>query len=169
MKKGQIEIVGLMLILVIAGLVLAFTLTTTFNSEEQTSSSETFGEANMGKSFVQVITNTHIPACGQQYSALVKDCIRNGNLEEASDGDIICNGHQSCYYVNQTAHQILRKTLDKWGVSYYYHINQDGEELWNITNQGCDREKEKESPGRQVLPLYPMQSEATVTMEICKT
>jgi len=166
MKRAQMEMVGLMLLVIIAGLAISISLIYMSSSVPKEPIHKRVGEKSISSNFVTVLAKTHIPQCNTDYSTLVKDCATNydGSIE---DGRINCGVHSSCYYVNQTAAEIIQETIARWGLNYRFKV-QRGETILEIASN-CGDNDEKEAPGRYPIPLYPLPDEAIVILEICRS
>ncbi len=163
MRKGQIEIIGLLLIVVIGGLVLTFFLQMSLQEQEDSRAHERFGEAGISDKFVSALVNTHVPQCGKTYSELVKDCARGGSVECPTEDGV----RTSCGWVENVSKDVLKETIDIWGLRYNFTVDY-GEDSFNVT-RNCNATMEKVSPGRQSLSLWPQSGNAEVILQICET
>ena len=166
--KGQMEMVGLMLLIVIAGFVIVLGLSASLNNVGTNPVDQRFEQAGISSNFVSVLASTDIPECQTDYSAIVKDCAGRFDPNHGLDqGDIDCSGSPSCYYVNRSAWEILNKTMTKWGASYRFTVVKEDIDIVEIQVKGCNESMEKEAPGRHRIPLYPLPGEALIILEVC--
>lgn len=111
-KKSQIEIMGLMIIVVILALALLFVLKVVF-TDEGTSKSRTYETSTLVEAFVNTLFQTTAGCTGDvTIQDLLLDCARH----PSSGGSIACtDGKKGCTFANETIGYILQETLDVWG------------------------------------------------------
>ena len=170
-RKAQMEIIGLMLIVIIGALVMVFAISFQVNQGEPELVSERFSEMELSSSFATVMSQLYVPDCDTDYSTLVRDCasVYSPGTAVTGQGNIQCTLGNSCEYVQEVAEQILGETLDVWGTKYRYRILKE-----NLPgpiyqkNTSCGDNDAKEAPGRQIIPLYPLPEQAFIVLEVCK-
>ncbi|MBI5002178.1 hypothetical protein HZC31_02235 [Candidatus Woesearchaeota archaeon] len=112
LRRGQIEMMGLMIIVVILSLALLFVVKVVFTSEK-TDTTQSYETSKLVESFVNTLFQTS-SGCTDDTTIqdLLIDCAKN----PFSGGSITCgDGQNSCPYANATIATILSQTLDQWG------------------------------------------------------
>lgn len=115
MKKnttGQIEIMGLVIIVVIISLVLLFVVSIVFKQEPGADLPE--AETGLSSSFIDALLQTDSNCTSDTtMQDLFVNCAKS-----PGKGSITCyDGRKSCEYVNDTTIEIMKKTLDVWGLN----------------------------------------------------
>ncbi len=112
MKKSQMEIVGLLIIVIIISLVLLFVLKVVF-TKKSTDTTQSYEQSKLVEAFVNTLFQTSSDCTGDTtIKDLLIDCAKN----PFSSGSLTCtNGQKSCDYANDTIAVILDQTLDQWG------------------------------------------------------
>lgn len=111
-KKAQLEIVGLVFIVIIVSLAMLIYLSNDVGKEDKRLY-KTYAENELGASYASVFTK--ISVCGTEMSALMEDC--------AISKQILCDGGlDSCQTLNKTIIDLLSTTLDRWDDSYGFTI-----------------------------------------------
>jgi hypothetical protein len=113
-KKAQVEILGLIIIVILVVVAMIFVLQFTVLREPETVKeySDTEIANNMLTSLLQTTTGCH----GLTVTDLLKDCAGTG-----WPGEIQCNSTmRSCDYLNYTIDYLFSNTLDLWGRSYEF-------------------------------------------------
>jgi len=180
-SKAQIEMVGLMFIVIIIGVVIAFALVYSARGVEEELVHERFGEKVISDNLVTVLAETFVPECNVDYSTLVWDCASVFvdppdplPPDWLNQGRITCTDfvtdlqELSCVYVQKVAVEILAGTLDVWGVSYDFNVSRGANTIFHQTNLDCTSDKEREGSTPHFVPLYPVQGEARIRLQICK-
>ncbi len=142
MKKAQFEVIGLLMIVILISLGVLFVIQFVIqggNSDLKSS----HVEAEFASSFLNAFIETTAEDCyEQQMKSLIHDFISVGHENHAFQ--VSCNNLgtpiSSYRYVNQTAHQILDKTLFRNNRAFEFKISWDagGLEYMNI-NQSLSR------------------------------
>ena len=111
-KKSQVEIMGLVIIMIIISLVLLFVVSVVFKQKPGTEFSEAHGD--LSSTFVNTLLQTD-SGCVQDTTMqdLFVNCARS-----AGKGSITCDDGitKSCEYLNVTVISILENTLNVWNV-----------------------------------------------------
>jgi hypothetical protein len=116
-KKGQIEIMGLMIIVVILSLALLFVIKIVFTAK-QVDLTRDYETNKLVESFVNTLFQTTAACTGDvTIQELLLDCAR----QPYSGGSIICSEdpdkRKSCEFVNGKIAFILGETIDQWGLA----------------------------------------------------
>ncbi len=109
-KRSQMEIMGLIVIVILVVVAMIFVIQFTVLREPETVKEYSDSEIanNMLTSLLQTTTECH----GLTITDLLKDC--------AGTEDIRCDGVKSCAYLNQTIDYLFSNTLDIWGRNYNF-------------------------------------------------
>ena len=168
MRKAQIEIMGLVVVvvLVVIGMFFSLTLKTPTNTRPV---SQVYGDEKLASDFLITFLETTEPTCEKTMRDIVIDCIKQRTLGVSR---LLCGGEESCSFINSTLYNITSQTLDPWGISYtitFSHV-QGGEtnEIVRVDHTGCNDGKEVSAPGVQPIPLYgTAPGTAVMRLEIC--
>lgn len=114
-KKGQIEIVGLLVIVLMITFIMLFAVKS-FLTAKPSDLSDTKKE-NLAASLISAMLNTH---SGCTTDTKVKDLVTDcGKWNIIGTTDLICSdGSNSCTYVNRTLRSMLNYTLLNWSMPY---------------------------------------------------
>ncbi len=112
--KSQMEIMGLLIIVIILSLALLFVLKVVF-LKEPSSVTIDYEKQKIVEAFVNTLFQT---SSGCTLDTTMKDLLLDCAKNPFSGGTITCNdgtGRNACVFVNETILLILEKTLDQWG------------------------------------------------------
>ncbi len=149
MKKAQVEILGLMIIMVLISLGVLFAVKYVFLAPKSDIKQE-FSQKNIAENMLDVMLDTDVQ-CNSNYISiqnLLIDCKSRGPI-----GSINCAGSYSCNFVERKINSIFQETLIKWGNDFYFKADTVG--------IGSECEKGKKT-GIQPLP-YDLE----IRLEIC--
>lgn len=156
MKKSQMEIMGLAVIVILLSLALVFVIR--FVAFEKPSEvSKEFRHSELGANFLNTFIETNDPECMNiKFSTLLGDC--------ADDEAIYCQGDTSCSHLEAKTGSILEDTFGRWNVDYYFIASRDIENpidtgLFPPIGRECSEGKVKIQPlptrkGTIYLSLY---------------
>jgi len=154
-KKSQIEIMGLIVIviLVVLGFLVYIILSSMAPKNDITTETTDELAQNFLTSFVKTDTN-----CGHSMTKLIRDC----NLDQQID----CGGIDSCGFVQETAVDLLNQTLEVWGYAYYFEIPRMG---FNHSNphKVCGINSNRGTQGFEMISLYG-RGDVVLTLDICR-
>ncbi|PIN81023.1 hypothetical protein COV13_02420 [Candidatus Woesearchaeota archaeon CG10_big_fil_rev_8_21_14_0_10_32_9] len=158
-KKGQIEIMGLLVIVILISLVIFFSLSFNLkNSVNEAPVKQDFKDAqttgNFGTTLLETTTN-----CSRSIRDLLSDC--------AFTQEVNCAGQTSCQLANNSINRILEETLDKWNYNYTLQISSDSELVTDFNKTGCDPAKTK-SVTTDITPFGTTFSSMKLTLKICR-
>ncbi len=131
-KRGQIETMGLLVIVILISLVMFFGFSFAINNSKTVSSQKkevgtTLTISNIGTTIIESTS-----PCKYKIRDLLEDCSFNK--------EIMCDGVDSCVYANNTIKYILNQTLDLWG-NYEYNVtvrDSQGREYISLST-GCNK------------------------------
>lgn len=151
-KRGQSEIFGLMIVVLLVSLLLIMVLTFVV-SNRGSEVQKTYTDKQLAINTVKAMISTNIPACRNvEFSEVIKDCFKYRELS--------CQGYaDSCAFVAQESPLFLERTIGQWGVDYRYYVFLKGDEgpyeshdiRHSNTPDGCARAIAIE-PGEFYLP-----------------
>jgi hypothetical protein len=157
--KGQLEIMGLAIIIILFVIGVIFALNSLINKEAFTLKREftqTQLTSNFGISLLQASTLDCRDATIQE---LIADCAEYYHF----GGFITCeNGQKSCAYVNDTMTYILNETLQQWVVPYHISLELNEGTLLEWNNLGCTNT----GVGKAEFFTIPTSSFTPVTLKI---
>ena len=155
MKKGQMEILGLAIVVVL--LLLATVFVVRFVAfKKPTDFRKDFVSSEMASNMINTFIDTTAKDCSNTKMAdLLRDC--------AQETGLICNnGQGSCAYVESTATEIFSKTLHQWKTNYEFLAYVDrNSPLIELGNACLGQKKSKIYP----IPLTP--GAMFVKLDIC--
>ena len=192
-KKGQMELLGIALIVVIVSIGMMYLLVFMVGKPAKLLHA-TYVEKEMSQNFIGALLRTQSRDCkGIAIGDLLQDCANY----ESTGGNILCADEtSSCQYVEKQIADILQQTFYRWEYSYRFRVYreqrhpiiprecvsdaecttgacllQEGigncvEEVNYFNPEGCNDETDKETPGIQPLPLDV--GTLTVMLEICR-
>ncbi len=118
MKKSQMEMMGLALIVVLLVLGLLFVVRFVLTKPQDSSVREEYVTSELSSNFLNAMLETNSPDCsGVSFSNLYIDC-----ANYFPDGRIQCNTDlgtvNSCKYIETETRFLLDKTLSVWKIKY---------------------------------------------------
>lgn len=154
-KKAQIEMIGLVIIVIIV-----ITALLIFTVYKLTHPSKNIQKSYMNKevatNLLITMTHTSIPGCHNfTLRELVVDCAKTYHTTT-------CGDYTSCEIANQTIYTILNRTLVDWDIGFKFEI--EGTEI-SFVNLNCDSVFKEKVQGFEILPLYP--GDVEMTLDIC--
>ena len=112
-KKGQMEIMGLVVIVILLSLAMLFVLQFVL-LKEPSQTKKTYTHSQLSANTLNALLKTTTSCRGQDVTQLLQDC-----ASYRPDGLIQCEtGQRSCSYVKDTILVILNGTLDYWNKDY---------------------------------------------------
>lgn len=165
MRRGQAEIMGLIILVVI--LVVALLIYLRLSSNGGSAIEDLYSERQFGQSFVTTLLRTEVrhSSCGQsrhETGVLLRA------VAEGSPGPCAQAAAAKSAVESLLSSQLLPGTLDKWDLSYrLLFLAPDGTELFLFTDAGeqCTAHSERRPAGSQFIPTG--QGEAELRLEIC--
>lgn len=172
MRKGQLEIMGLAIIIILFVLGIMFALSSLVKNQGtgfKQEFTQTQLTSNFGLSLMQTSTPRSTPGnltgCRDAtLQDLMADCAENYIF----NGSITCdNGLPSCNYFDNAVTDILNETLVQWVVPYHITVDVSQGELLSWNNLGCVNT----DVGKAEYFTVPTSSFDTVTLKIfiCST
>jgi hypothetical protein len=173
-KKSQMEIMGLLVIIILLSVGMLFTVNYIINKKPSTVEKK-FAESQMASNILSAILKTSTPQnendplyCSKvDFTELLQDC--------AKFQTIMCNSGTSCQYANKNIADMLNKTLGKYNKAYRLRAWKVGDEKnpvmkienlnCNENNIGSDKLYSRREPKLSPVPLNP--GTLMVQFDIC--
>ena len=154
-KKAQIEMIGLIIIVIIfiIGIMIFTIYKLNFSHKNQQTK---YLNKEVATNLLIAMMKTNVVECqGLELAELIKDCTKEYHM-------ITCDAYTSCELANSTIYTILNSTLIDWGVSFNFTIQGT-----NVTfiNLNCDSTARNVEQAEEILPLNPGQ--ADITLDLC--
>lgn len=157
MSRSQMEIFGLMIIVIMVAIGLLFAIVVL---SKPPGSVVQVKESVMAANFVNTVLSTSAIGCGKRsVRDLLQDCAVSGS------NALVCeNGMDSCEFAEEIISHALSSTLSRWGKDYEFLIDGPGRvDAIDIVSAPCTGEVEAASRPEKVRGLIDM----TVTLRIC--
>jgi hypothetical protein len=165
-SKGQMEIIGLVIIVLIISVAMMVYLSYANSSHRSTKTTiyKTYSQNELSTSFINTLLDTSVENCGDvTVRYLITDC---GTRNRA-----VCSGNQktSCELLDDILVDVKNQTLDKWDFAYGLSINFTTSKppieyvKYNCTKQTVGRG----APGLFLLSYYPTPGNAIIELGIC--
>ena len=164
-KKGQTEIIGLVIIVIIITIAMLFYLSYTTNSDNPTKKTiyQEYAYNELATSFAQSFLETYVWECQATVEELMVDC---GSLR---GGRIRCGAYTSCQKLNLVAIDIKNATLDAWNYPYGLEIKLSSSKNYTFIKYNCSQgEVGRGTPGVFLIPYYPDPGVGQLELGICK-
>ena len=158
-KKSQMEIMGLVIIIILVSLAMLFVIQFVL-LKETTSIKKTYTHTQLAANTLNAITKTTAESCkSQDLTQLLQDCAayqQQGGLITCDDGVT-----KSCDYVDASIQEILSKTLDKWNKAY--NLTADLAELEFSSGYCAGERQTKIYP----IPVPELDAPMILRLDIC--
>jgi len=157
-KNGQMEILGLAVIIIL--ITLAGLFVVRFVILKPAEISKDYTMKSLAVDTITAMLRTNTLCHGESIKDLLMDCAEGPNI-------LTCPGSKkSCEYVNETIEDILTKTLNIWNKNYIFNASQAGIyfENGNCTKVLMKPGGKKES-AVQPLPTHPPME---VRLDVCE-
>lgn len=153
-NKAQTEIIGLVIIVVLAAM--GMLIAVKFTAEAPKDYEKQLAQAELPSDMIGVLLKTSSRGCNGLSMA--------ETLQNCAGQNIACeNGQNSCDYFIEVAQQIFGKTLEKWGIDYEFSaFNDEGSQLFAL-GKTCQGDKKS-----SIFPMPADSGELFVRIDICK-
>lgn len=135
-KKGQMEMMGLAIIVILLSLVLLFIVRFVIMREPTTYKKE-YRESELAVNFLNALIETEAPDCAYtKFSTLFQDCASNWD-NSGTGGNIPCRSGNvgvdimSCEYVKTKLLYLFSRTFDEWNINYTFMMYTDPDDPEN--------------------------------------
>jgi len=155
LKKSQMEIMGLAIVVIL--LVVGMTFVIRFMlSKEAVDYKKQFSQAEIATNTLNTFLRMDSDECsGLSMTELLQDCSYNGN--------ILCeNNMNSCEYANKTAILVFNQTLDVWNMAYEFRAYKDSKNPLMTHGKPCPGSKKSKT-----FPIPTSSGTLFVSMDVC--
>ena len=136
-KKGQVEIIGLTIVIILITLGMLFVIKFVVLKEPDNIRTS-YTRTQMASNMLNAMLRTNTGCRGKTVTELLQSC--------ATMTEIDCGGIGSCQYVNDTIEALFADTFDVWKIEYQFTVRVgDGDYLTNIISSSGACQGEKES------------------------
>jgi len=156
-KKAQLEMIGLVIIVIIV--ITALMIYTIYKmSNPPQNLPKRYMNKQLATNFLVSILHTSVKDCyNLSLADLIVDCAN-------TFPSISCQDYRgSCEVVNKTIFNILNQTLIDWGVSFNLSIERTPIRFVNL---GCDSRVTSKEQGFEILPLNSFEN-VEIILDIC--
>ena len=137
MKKGQTEILGLAIVVVLVLVATTFVIRFLVN-KSPADYRKNFVAEQLASNMVGTLIRTTTDCSKLTVTELLQDCSQSGTIS--------CSNKNSCEFVEDTAKFIFSQTLDKWNYKYEfkaYYASDSNQLLMHRIGQQCKGDKEQ--------------------------
>jgi hypothetical protein len=127
MKKAQIEMMGLVVIVLILAIGFLFLVSYLTRGGERESAQQIYQKELLGYNTIGAILQADAGCKGNSIAELIEDCVSNR--------EVVCSGADSCAYTESQIIIILNETLGQRNQEYFFYVWRGQEnpemEIWN--------------------------------------
>lgn len=159
MKKAQIEMMGLVVVVILITVGLFFYLAFAINNENTANVVDVYSSEEMANNFLIALQETYVPECSSSLEEvtmkdLAIDCAR---YNRTGTGNYECTGLNSCEKFYNLTEIILNDSLQPYGYNYNFsyiiRVGSQSHKVINLSSEtGC--KKGRAAPGIQQVPLF---------------
>lgn len=155
MKRAQMEIMGLAIVVILLVLGMTFVLRFMLN-QDPIDYKQQFLQAEIASNMLNTYLKTTADNCnGLSMTELLQDC--------GHAGSIYCEGGESsCTYAEQTAATVFGSTLEKWNLQYEFMVFRSEEDPFFSLGEACPRNKKSKT-----FPLPTSSGTLFVKLDVC--
>ena len=115
-NKAQMEMMGLVVIVVLVSIGMLFYISFKINTSQQPSTEpqEEYTDKQLATNYLQAALKTTSECKDLNVQQLLQDCALFKNID--------CVRGNSCFFVNETLDEINNKTLESWNQGYHFKI-----------------------------------------------
>lgn len=157
MKKSQMEIMGLAIIIILLSIGMLFAVKFMLK-KPSVDTIKTAKESALAANVLNVLLNTNTPCAHRTIKELLQDCARTG-------GVIDCGTTKSCTFAKEQITTILDATFQQRNKAYQFSITGAPEtQKISATNGQCTNDKEAKQHPLPVTPGFDI----TLKLELCE-
>jgi|TARA_Y100000294_G_C8533947_1_gene328210 hypothetical protein len=151
-KKAQIEIAGLIIVIILATIGVIFTINF-INEEKPADYKKEITQTGIASNMLNTFLRTTSTCKELSMTELLQDCSQSKT--------IACDEQDSCAYAEQEAKKIFGRTLEKWNIGYEFKAFFEEENPILILGKRCADKKSK------LFPIPAGSGVLSVKMDIC--
>lgn len=168
LKKSQMEIMGLAIIIILISLALIFTVRFVV-LKKPIDIKKQYTQIELASNMINTLLRTTTEDCSSlSFTGLFQDCADNYNPHDPiQSGTIVCDtGEKSCAYLQSKIPDIFDKTLEKWRVGYYFEAVVGTNTL---VSDRCDSCADEICPARthKEFPIPTGTTTINIKLDIC--
>ena len=158
-RKGQMEIMGLAIIVVFISLAMLFVIQFIVLKPVEDTRSE-YVRTQVASNIVSAMLKADSGCKDTSFTELIQDCVVWKGV-----GGLECYGKNSCQYLEDGVFMILNSTLGKWGRKYDFRVYKQAnvaDNLVRVNRSSCKYERETK--------IYPVPTDAgpvIVRIDVC--
>jgi len=158
-NKGQLEIMGLAIVVLLISLAFLFVIQFTItNSKEEPQ--QLFARKQLAHNTLSTMVSTTTACLDLTVKDLIQDC-----MDIIQEYDCNDDGRpDSCATAEEVITTILDQTLKEWQKNYFFYIQLGQNEEMQIQNGECPGSKDQ---GVAFIPTRGGRSQITATLEVC--
>lgn len=147
MKRGQMELMGLAMVIVLISIGVLFVVKFNVLKEPADTKKDYSYSEIASNTLSAMLLSTSGDGCKNiNIRDLLIDCTDNpydeNNVNDIEGGSIECNdGTESCFYAEYVINEILEKTLDEWGFNYNLDVSTALDNTLNMSRGDCSGER----------------------------
>ena len=149
MKKAQMEIMGLAIIIILLMLGMIFLVKFMILDEKRSIKSD-FSRKQVAQNFLNAMLITNVKSCNDAtVSQIITECIEQGS-------NIVCDTGGSCEYLRSSLESdFFPNTLDKWNFAYRFHIDSLNPIEINFEGSTSNNICKEENVGKEYASFIP--------------
>jgi len=160
MKKAQMEMFGLAVIVILVFIGMMFLLMFYMNTPETYSVKEKYNDQMMAQNMVDTLLSLNT-TCSLSLKDMVKDCYLYYGTDQLSK----CDGFDSCTYFSRIFNNTLNRTFVYWYKPFKMTVLGDKGTIYSYENLNCAESVR----GSAYIPLYPdLQGQMEARIDVCR-
>lgn len=114
-RRAQMEVMGLVLIVILIAIAMLFTLQFVI-LQKPPEIKKLYTHSKLASTTLNALLKTNTECKGIDFTGLLQDCAANKN----NSYGIQCNGQDSCSYTKEKLNNIFNNTLRKWNIEFQF-------------------------------------------------
>lgn len=157
MKKGQMEILGLAIIIMLVSigmlLIVRFVVLAPTNSIKAT-----YTDTEIASNIINAMLKTNTQCRNQDLTELWQDCVTYKSLCDVDQGD-------TCRYAGEVMDTIFNRTLVNWSKRFSVQATLAGQEWYSKANGECTRNMDRQS---KTFTVPTDSGDLNIKLNLCK-